>query len=48
MRAMKWAPVMGAAMLLAACGGDKPAPAQHEAADALTAGLYEVTSEVTS
>ena len=48
MRAMKWAPVMGAAMLLAACGGDKPAPAQQEAADALKAGLYEVTSEVTA
>ena len=48
MRAMKWAPVMGAAMLLAACGGDKPAPAQEEAADALKAGLYEVTSEVTA
>ena len=48
MRAMKWAPVMGAAMLLAACGGEKPAPAQEETADALKAGLYEVTSEVTA
>jgi hypothetical protein len=48
MRAMKWAPVIGAAMLLAACGGEKPAPAQEEAADALKAGLYEVTSEVTA
>ena len=48
MRAMKWAPVMGAAMMLAACGGEKPAPAQEEAADALKPGLYEVTSEVTA
>ena len=48
MRGMKWAPVMGAAMMLAACGGEKPAPAQEEAADALKAGLYEVTSEVTA
>jgi len=48
MRAMKLAPVMGAAMLLAACGGEKPAPAQEEAADALKAGLYELTSEVTA
>ena len=48
MRAMKLAPVMGAAMLLAACGGEKPAPAQEEAADALKAGLYELASEVTA
>ena len=48
MRAMKLAPMIGAAMLLAACGGEKPAPAQEEAADALKAGLYELTSEVTA
>ena len=48
MRAMKWAPMIGAAMLLAACGGEKAAPAQEEVADALKAGLYEVTSEVTA
>ena len=47
MRALKWAPVLGAAMMLAACGGEKPAP-KEEAADALKAGLYEVTSEVTA
>ena len=48
MRAMKWALVMGAAMMLAACGGEKPAPAQEETADALKPGLYELTSEVTA
>jgi hypothetical protein len=47
MRGMKWAPVIGAAMMLAACGGEKPAPAKEEAADALKPGLYELTSEVT-
>ena len=47
MRAVKWAALAGAAMMLAACGGEKPAPAQEEA-DALKAGLYEVTSEVTA
>ena len=47
MRALKWAPVLGAAMMLAACGGEKPAP-KAEAAEALQAGLYEVTSEVTA
>ena len=46
MRAVQWAPVMGAAMILAACGGET-APAQEQAADALKAGLYEVNSEVT-
>ena len=48
MRAMKWAPVIGAAMLSAACGGEKAAAPKEEAADALKAGLYEVTSEVTA
>ena len=47
MRAMKWAPVIGAAMMLAACGGEKPATVEA-AADALKAGLYELTSEVTA
>jgi Protein of unknown function (DUF3617) len=47
MRAVKWAPVIGAAMMLAACGGDKPA-AKEEAAAALKPGLYEVASEVTA
>ena len=47
MRAVKWAPVVGAAVMLAACGGETQAPAQ-EAADALKPGLYEVTSEVTA
>jgi hypothetical protein len=48
MRAMKWAPALGAAMMLAACGGEKPAPAEEEAAQALKPGLYELTSEVTA
>ena len=48
MRGTKWAPMMGAAMMLAACGGEEQAPAKEEAADALKAGLYEVTSEVTA
>ena len=30
MRATKWAPLIGAAMVLAACGGDKPAPTKEE------------------
>ena len=47
MRAVTWAPVVGAAVMLAACGGETQAPAQ-EAADALKPGLYEVTSEVTA
>jgi hypothetical protein len=47
MHGMKWAPLIGAAMMLAACGGEKPAPAQEETADALKPGLYELTSEVT-
>ena len=47
MRAMTWTPLIGAAMMLAACGGEKPAPAKEEAADALKPGLYELTSEVT-
>jgi hypothetical protein len=45
---MKWAPVVGAAMVLAACGGEKAAAPKEEAAEALTAGLYEVMSEVTA
>lgn len=48
MRAVKWAPVIGAAMMLAACGDNKPAPAKEEAAEALRPGLYELTSEVTA
>jgi len=48
MRGTKWAPVMGAAMMLAACGGGETAPAKEEAAEALKPGLYEVTSEVTA
>ena len=47
MRAVNWAPVFGAAMMLAACGGEKAAPAKEEAATALQPGLYELTSEVT-
>ena len=47
MRAVKWVPVIGAAMMLAACGGDEPAP-REEAAAALEPGLYELTSEVTA
>jgi hypothetical protein len=48
MRAMTWAPVIGAAAMLGACGGEKAAAPKEEAADALKAGLYEVTSEVTA
>lgn len=48
MRGTKWAPVMGAAMMLAACGGEPAAPVKEEAAQALQPGLYEVSSEVTS
>jgi hypothetical protein len=44
---MNWAPVIGAAMVLAACGSEKPAPTKEEAADALKPGLYELASEVT-
>ena len=47
MRAVKWTPVIAAAIVLAACGGEKPAPVA-EAAESLTPGLYEVTSEVTA
>lgn len=39
-------PVAGLALLLAACGGEKPAPVE-EAAPKLNAGLYELSSEVT-
>ena len=48
MRARYWAPVIGAAVSLAACGGEPAAPAKEEAAQALNPGLYEVTSEVTA
>ena len=48
MRATKWAPVISAAMMLTACGGETQAPAQEEAAAKLTPGLYELTSEVTA
>ena len=48
MRTMNWAPLMGAAMVLAACGSEPAPPAQEEAADALKPGLYEVSSEVTA
>ena len=46
MRGVNMAPVIGAAMALAACGGEKAAPAEQAAA-ALQPGLYELTSEVT-
>ena len=48
MRAIKWAPAIGVAMMLAACGGEPAAPAKEEAADSLKPGLYEVSSEVTA
>ena len=48
MRATKWAPIVGAAMILAACGSEPEAPAQPEAAEAMRPGLYEVNSEVTA
>ena len=48
MRAMNWAPAIGAAMMLTACGGEPAAPAKEEAAEALKPGLYEVSSEVTA
>jgi len=47
MPAMNWVPVIGAAMMVAACGGEKAAPVE-EAADALNPGLYELSSEVTA
>ena len=42
---IKLMPVAGLAMLLAACGGEKPAPVE-EAATKLTPGLYEVSYDV--
>jgi hypothetical protein len=42
---IKLMPVAGLALLMAACGGAKPAPAE-EAAAKLNAGLYELSSEV--
>ena len=42
---IKYLPVTGFALLLAACGGAKPAPVE-EAAAKLKAGLYELNSEV--
>jgi hypothetical protein len=44
----KLMPIAGLAMLLAACGGEKPAPVQEEAAAKLSPGLYEVSYEVTA
>lgn len=38
--------MLSLALVLAACGGEKPAPAPEEAAK-LNAGLYELSSEVT-
>ena len=47
MRNLKWMPVMGAVVLLAACG-PTVTPKQEEAApDKLADGLYEVSAEVT-
>jgi hypothetical protein len=43
---MKLAPIAAATMMLAACGGEKPAPVE-EAPAKLAAGLYELSSEVT-
>ena len=48
MRAIKWAPAIGVAMMLTACGGEPAAPAKEEAANALKPGLYELSSEVTA
>ena len=48
MRAMKWAPAIGVAAMLAACGGEQAPAPKEAAADALKPGLYEVTSEVTA
>jgi hypothetical protein len=48
MGSMKLMPVAGLAMFLAACGGEKPAPVQEEAAAKLSPGLYEVAYEVTA
>ena len=42
---IKYLPTAGFALLLAACGGTKPAPVE-EAAAKLNAGLYELNSEV--
>jgi hypothetical protein len=47
MTTLKLAPIAAAAMMLAACGSEKPAPAKEEAPEKLAAGLYELTSEVT-
>ncbi|MCF2515851.1 DUF3617 domain-containing protein [Sphingomonas sp. G124] len=44
----KLMPVAGLAMMLMACGSEKPAPAEEEAAAKLSPGLYEVSYEVTS
>jgi hypothetical protein len=46
---MKLMPVTGLALMLAACGGGKPAaPVEEEAAAKLSPGLYEVSYEVIS
>ncbi len=43
---IKLTPALGLTLLLAACGGEKPAPVEEVPAT-LAAGLYEVSSEVT-
>ena len=43
---MKLMPVAGLAIMLTACGGEKPAPVE-EAAAKLSPGLYEVSYDVT-
>jgi hypothetical protein len=43
---IKLAPI-AAVMMLAACGGEEPAPVAETAPAKLAAGLYELTSEVT-
>ena len=47
MEVIKLAPIAAATMMLAACGGEKAAPAKEEAPAKPVAGLYELTSEVT-
>ena len=44
---IKLAPLAATAMMLAACGEEKAAPAKDEAPAKPAAGLYELTSEVT-
>ena len=47
MRAVKWAPVMGAAMILAACGGETQSPAQEAGGGRAEGGTLRSDSEVT-